>query len=275
MNILIHERIELTHNNEKADLYTYLLDNSPSIDPDRKRPMVLICPGGGYVHTSDREAEPVAIQMLSQGFHASILRYSVEPAIFPTSLCQLASAIGLIRKNADEWNVDSNRIIVMGFSAGGHLTASLGVFWNKEFLAEQLNFTNEQIKPNGLILSYPVISSGEHAHEGSFKALLGDQHEDAAQLEFLSLEKQVTSETPPTFLWHTVTDASVPVENSMLFAQSLLKDKVPLEMHIYPEGVHGLSLGTEETQSAGKDTHIQPEVVNWIEMAGRWVKGLK
>lgn len=270
---MIHEKIELFHENEKADLYTYILDNSPGIDPNRKRPMVVICPGGGYKHTSDREAEPVAIQLLSQGFHASILRYSVEPATFPTSLCQLASAIGLIRENAENWNVDPNKIIVLGFSAGGHLTASLGVFWNKEFLTEQLSYTSDQIKPNGLILSYPVISSGQHAHSGSFQSLLGDQH-DEKLLELVSLEKQVSSETPPTFLWHTVTDASVPVENSILFAQALLQHKVAMEMHIYPEGVHGLSLGTEETQSIGKTTHIQPEVENWIEMTGRWVKGL-
>ncbi|MEH7237392.1 alpha/beta hydrolase [Bacillus sp. JJ1562] len=271
---MIHEKYELIQNNEKAEFVTYILDNSESIDPERKRPMIVICPGGGYVHTSDREAEPVAIQMLSKGYQASILRYSVEPAVFPTALCQLASAIGLIRDNAERWNVDPNKIIVMGFSAGGHLTASLGVFWNREFLTEQLPYSKDQIKPNGLILSYPVISSGPYAHEGSFKAILGDKFEDQLSRESLSLENQVTNETPPTFLWHTVSDAAVPVENSMLFAQSLLRHKVPLEMHIYPNGVHGLSLGTEETQSNGRVDHIQPEVENWVEMAARWVKGL-
>ncbi|MDR4886356.1 alpha/beta hydrolase [Fredinandcohnia sp. QZ13] len=271
---MIHQKYELQHNDEKAELYTYILDNSPSIDPDRRRPMIVICPGGGYVHTSDREAEPVAIQMLSKGFHASILRYSVEPAVFPTSLGQLASAIGLIRDHAESWNVDPDKIIVMGFSAGGHLSASLGVFWNREFLTKQLTYSKEQIKPNGLILSYPVISSGAYAHEGSFKALLGDKFEDQHSRDFLSLENQVSNETPPTFLWHTVSDTAVPVENSMLFAQSLLKLNVPLEMHIYPNGVHGLSLGTEETQSNGRSDHIQPEIENWIEMAARWIKGL-
>ncbi|WP_010282104.1 alpha/beta hydrolase [Bacillus timonensis] len=271
---MIHEKHELIHQNEKADLFTYILDNSPSIDPDRKRPMIIICPGGGYVHTSDREAEPVAIQMLSRGYHASVLRYSVEPTVFPTAICQLASAIGFIRENADTWNIDPNKIIVMGFSAGGHLSASLGVFWKEKFLTEQLTYSKEQIKPNGLILSYPVITSGPHAHEGSFRALLGDKFEDENQREFLSLENQVSDETPPTFLWHTASDNAVPVENSMLFAQSLLQHKVPLEMHIYPEGVHGLSLGTEETQLKGRDNHIQPEIENWIEMAARWVKGL-
>lgn len=269
-----HEKYEIIHNNEKAEFYTYIIDNSPSIDPDRKRPMIVICPGGGYVHTSDREAEPVAIQLLSRGFHASVLRYSVEPAVFPHSLCQLARAIGLIRENAENWNVDPNKIIVMGFSAGGHLAASLGVFWDKEFIKEQLPYSKEQIQPNGLILSYPVISSGPHAHDGSFRALLGNQSEDETLRQFVSLEHQVSNETPPTFLWHTASDMAVPVENSMLFAQSLLKHKIPLELHIFPGGVHGLSLGTRESQFKGRDDHIQPAVENWIDMASRWVNGL-
>jgi acetyl esterase/lipase len=236
--------------------------------------MIVICPGGGYEFTSDREAEPIAIRMIGMGFHACILRYSVKPAVFPSALHQLAKVIGLIREHADEWNVDTNKIIVLGFSAGGHLAASLGVFWNKEFLTENLEFTKEQMKPNGLILCYPVITSGESAHRGSFLALLGAQYEDQKLLDFVSLEKQVSTETPPTFLWHTNTDVAVPVENSFMFANALLKNKVSLEMHIYPKGVHGLSLGTEETKRVDNELHLQPEVENWIDMAGRWVKGL-
>jgi acetyl esterase/lipase len=271
---MLHEKIQIEHGQETVPLYTYILENSPSIDPNRKRPMIVICPGGGYVHTSDREAEPIAIKLNAMGFHACILRYSVKPAVFPTALCQLAKVVRLVRDNAERWNVDANKIIVMGFSAGGHLTASLGVFWNKELLLKNLPYTNEQIKPNGMILSYPVITSGQNAHRGSFEALLGSQCEDPEFLNLLSLENQVSEETPPTFLWHTFTDTAVPVENSLLFANALVKHKIPLEMHIYPQGVHGLSLGTEETQAIDNDLHLQPEVENWIEMAGRWVKGL-
>jgi acetyl esterase/lipase len=271
---MLHERIEIKHEQETATLLTYILDNSPKIDPNRKRPMIVICPGGGYVHTSDREGEPVAIRLNAMGYHACVLKYSVKPAVFPAALCQLARVIEMIREYKDEWNVDPNKIIVMGFSAGGHLTASLGVFWNKEYLTELLSVNKDQIKPNGLILSYPVITSGEYAHRGSFQALLGHQSEDEEMLNLLSLEKQVTSETPPTFLWHTNSDIAVPVENSFLFAEALLKNKVPLEMHIYPQGVHGLSLGTEETKAIDNELTLQPEVANWIEMAGRWVKGL-
>jgi acetyl esterase/lipase len=271
---MLHEKLEIKHEQNTATLYTYILDNSPEIDANRRRPMIVICPGGGYQFTSEREAEPVAIRLNGMGFHTCVLKYSVKPSVFPSALCQLAKAVGKVRDHADEWNVDTNKIIVLGFSAGGHLAASLGVFWDKEFLAEMLEYSKEQITPNGLVLCYPVIASGPNAHRGSFEALLGDKCQDAEYLDLVSLEKQVTANTPPTFLWHTFTDIAVPVENSFMFAEALLKNKVPLEMHIYPHGVHGLSLGTEETKRVDNEMHIQPEVANWIEMAARWTKGL-
>ncbi|ASR49119.1 acetylesterase [Paenibacillus kribbensis] len=269
---MIHEIIDIRTEHSKSKLYTYILDNSPEIDNTRKRPLVIICPGGGYEFTSDREAEPIAIKMNAMGFHSCVLRYSVRPATFPTALLELSMAVALTRKKAEEWHVDKNKIIVVGFSAGGHLAASLGVFWKSSFLSKALGIPNEMIKPNGLLLSYPVITSGTFAHEGSFKALLGDNYNE--QLDQVSLEKYVSSDTPPTFLWHTYTDEPVPVENSFLFANALLKNKVSLEMHIYPNGVHGLSLGTEETMALDNEKTIQPEVSNWIKMAGRWISGL-
>ena len=271
---MIHEKLEIKYKEETATLFTYILDNSTKIDSDRKRPMVVICPGGGYEYTSDRGAEPIAIQLLSMGFHACVLRYSCKPAVFPTALCQLATAVKTIREHAFDWNVDSSKIILLGFSAGGHLAASLGVFWNKQFLFELLDFDNEQMRPNGLILSYPVISSGTFAHKGSFDALLGGKQGNQQLIELLSLDKQVSSDVPPTFIWHTTTDTAVPVENSMLFAQSLLQNKISLEIHIYPNGVHGLSLGTEETKAKDNESMLQTEVSNWIEMAGRWIEGI-
>lgn len=271
---MLHEKIEISQDQETATIFTYILDNSPQIDPERKRPLVVICPGGGYEFTSDREAEPIAIQLNGMGLHACVLRYSVKPAVFPTALCQLAKTVGLVREKAEAWNVDPNKIIVMGFSAGGHLAASLGVFWNKEFLSEKITYMKDQIKPNGMILSYPVITSGPSAHRGSFAALLGEQCEDEQLLNLVSLEKQVSADTPPAFLWHTTADEAVPVENSFMFAEAVLKNKGSLEMHIYPNGVHGLALGTEETKSSVNELRVLPEVANWIEMAARWVKGL-
>lgn len=251
-------------------LHTYILDNSPEINPNRKRPAVIICPGGGYTRTSDREAEPVAIQMNSMGFHSFILRYSCSPSTFPQPQLELAKAIVIVREHSEEWNIDENKIIVLGFSAGGHLAASLGVFWNREFIYGPLSVVPEKIKPSGLILCYPVITSGEYAHKGSFKALLGDKYEELS--EFVSIENQIGEQTPPTFIWHTFEDSSVPLENTLLYANAMRKHHIPFELHVYPRGRHGLSLANEETQSSNSISTVVPECQNWIQMAGTWIK---
>jgi len=255
-----------------ATLTTYLLENHEEIDRNRTRPMVIICPGGGYRFVSEREAEPVAIQLNAMGFHAGVLRYSVFPVKYPTALIQLAKAVAYAREHAVEWNIQSNRVIVAGFSAGGHLAASLGTLWQENFLEDILQMPKENYQPNGMLLSYPVITSGENAHRESFRDLLQDQYDELA--EKTSLEKRVTENTPPTFLWHTFEDSVVPVENALLFTQALNDKKIPFELHIYPRGEHGLSLANEETESKLNSRSVQPECQNWITMAGTWIKNL-
>ena len=270
---MIHEKIEiqLKDSEFKANLFTYFLDNSPEIEPKRKRPVVLICPGGAYAMTSDREAEALAVKFLAMGYHAAILRYSVAPARFPVALLQLATSVSMLRENAEKWHIDPNKIIVQGSSAGGHLAASLGVFWNKPFVSMTLGKKPEEIRPNGLMLSYPVITSGEKGHQGSFENVLGEAYVDEEKKRFLSLEYNVSRDTPPTFLWHTVTDNTVPVENSILFFQALHACDIPVELHIYPVGGHGLGLATAETADPN-GYGIQEECETWIQLAGDWVK---
>jgi acetyl esterase/lipase len=269
---MIYRKIELNEGQDTASLTTYLLDNSPEIDEERTRPLVIICPGGGYRFVSDREAEPIAIQLNAMGIHACILRYTVYPAKFPTALTQLAKAVAYVRENAKEWYVKSDKIVIAGFSAGGHLAASLGTLWHEDYLAEFMQIPRESYKPNGLLLAYPVISSGEFAHRDSFVALLQDSYVEL--LNKVSLEKQVTENTPPAFVWHTFEDGLVPVENSLLFTQAMNEKKIPFELHIYPKGGHGLSLATEETRHFTDKGPLQTEVQNWITMAGTWIKNL-
>ena len=273
---MIYEKIEiqLRDSEFKADLFTYFLDNSPEMDMKRKRPVVLICPGGGYHMTSDREAEAIALKFVGMGYHAAVLRYSVEPALFPESLLQLAKAVALLRENAEKWHIDTHKIVVQGSSAGGHLAASLGVFWKKPFISEALGVDAEMVRPNGLMLSYPVITSGEKAHQGSFECLLGDDYKNEEKRKALSLEKCVTKDTPPTFLWHTAPDDTVPVENSLLFFRALHALDIPAELHIYPVGSHGLGLATEETMRAEDGYGVQEECQSWIGLAGDWMKYL-
>lgn len=273
---MIYKKVEIKVEGyqETADLYTYILGNSVEMRPDRKRPVIVICPGGGYTMTSDREAEPIAMQYLARGYHAVILRYSVAPARYPLALLQLAKSVAYLREHAEEFHIDTAKIILQGFSAGAHLAASLGVFWKEKFISEVLHTETEMVRPNGMILSYPVISSGKFAHMGSFEALLGADSSDPEKRKKQSLEFQVTTDTPPTFLWHTVTDDCVPVENSLLFFEALHKYKVPVELHLYPTGVHGLSLANEETSHEDGGC-IQPECQSWMELACTWIRNLK
>ena len=252
-----------------ARVITYFLSNSPEIDPQRKRPVVVICPGGGYAMTSDREAEAIAMKFLGAGIHAVVLRYSVSPSRYPVALRELAFTVSYLRKHAEEFHVDPEKIIIQGSSAGGHLAASYGVFWKKKtFLAEELCVNAEELRPNGLILSYPVITSGPKAHRDSFYQLLGERYGEL--VDEMSLEHQVSEDTPKTFLWHTAPDDCVPVENSLLFFEALHEKGIPVELHIYPEGGHGLALATEETADKRNGYGIQEECQSWISLAIDW-----
>ena len=186
------------------------------------------------------------------------------------SLPGLLRICGSMRQNI---TLDPNKVVVAGFSAGGHLAASYGVFWKKKtFLAEELEVDAKQLRPNGLLLSYPVITSGPKAHRDSFKNLLGDQYDNL--VDEMSLENQVTLDTPKTFLWHTAPDDCVPVENSILFFTALHALEIPVEMHIYPVGGHGLGLANEETQSYEYQNAVREECQSWISLAIDWMRHL-
>ncbi len=252
-------------------LTTYLIDASDSF-LHNERPIIVICPGGGYSDVSDREGEMIALQFAAMGFHTAVLRYSVAPAVYPAQLLELAKAVALIRQNARQWHIEKNKIFIQGSSAGGHLAASFGCFWKKDFLNEAAGGESELIRPNGLILSYPVITSGEYAHRDSFVKLLGDQYDELVQE--MSLENQVNEDTPETFLWHTFEDQLVPVENSLLFMQALRKKGIPFESHIYAKGAHGLALANELTCSP-EGNEIQPAASSWISLAQQFIKNKK
>ena len=280
---MIHETFKMEQEGSLpgSKLVTYIQEHSKDIGID-KRPLVLLCPGGGYARTSDREAEAMALQFLAMGYHAAILRYSCAPAKYPTALTEVAFSMALIRKHAEEWHVDADKIVIQGCSAGGHLAASLGMFWDEDFLAERIGLGAEEhdlIRPNGMILCYPVITSGEFAHRGSFENLLGTVEEgvDSAylekMLEKMSLEKQVSEKTPKAFIWHTFTDGSVPVENSLMLVSALRKAGVSTEFHMYPKGGHGLSLANHLTATADGGA-MQEECTSWIGLAHTWMEHL-
>ena len=159
-------------------------------------------------------------------------------------LQDISRAVRMIRSKADRYSVDSDRVAVCGFSAGGHLAASLCVHY-KDVTDSDGRFNGWTNRPDAAILAYPVITSGQYTHSDSMLALLGSEP-GADELEYMSLEKHVTADTPPCFLWQTVTDASVPVENSYLFARACREQGVPFAHHVFSDGVHGLSVATEQ-----------------------------
>lgn len=251
-----------------------LIDYSEGVY-ENERPMVIICPGGGYEHLSDREADFIAFQFLSAGYHAAVLKYSVAPAIYPTALLELAKAVKEVRSHAKEWHVIPDKIVVMGFSAGGHLAASFAELWEKEFVKDACGCDKDLLRPNGLILGYPVISAGEFAHKGSFNNLLGNDkdYKEDEKKQLLSLENHVSKSVPRTFIWGTYKDETVPVMNSILFVNALVKNNIPVEYHLFEKGSHGLALSNEITCSK-KCIENVPENNCWVSMCMNWMKNL-
>ena len=170
--IIENFKIKAEGSGDNATLRTYIVDSSEYFEHSR-RPMVLICPGGGYEFVSHKEGEPLALQFTAMGYHAAVFTYSVKPAVYPTQLLEIAQAWKIIRENADRWNVLADKIIILGCSAGGHLAASYGIFSGEDFMCSSVGLTAQELRPAGMILCYPVISSGVYAHRGSFEALLG------------------------------------------------------------------------------------------------------
>ena len=259
-----------------ATLTPMCFSNSKSLSLSPRR-AVIVCPGGGYKHVSAREAEPIAAQFLANGCATFILNYSVdEGAADCRPLKQLALAIRHVRENAESYNIDPDYVFVCGFSAGGHLCASAGTLWSSPVLDEiAAGAPRDIVRPTGMILGYPVISGGEYAHRGSFCKLCGKEEPSEEELSFFSLEKQVTPDTPPAFIWHTFEDQIVPVQNSLLLAGAMANAGVHFELHVFPNGPHGLSLCNEITASGNPERNIVPHNEQWVPLALRWVKDCK
>lgn len=257
-----YTRIELPN----CAMQAYIPDMA--IDTILQRRAIVICPGGGYVYRSEREAEPIALVFASMGFCCFVVEYHVAPAVHPAPVQDVAHAVAWVRAHAAELHIDPNAIAVMGFSAGGHAAGSLGVYWHDAVLMADAGLAPEQAKPNAMVLCYPVITGGEFAHRGSFVNLTGS--EDLTVHAEYSLETKVTAQTPPTFLWHTFEDGAVPVENTLMMASALRRAGVVTEVHIFPKGGHGLALCNPLTSTdPGQNL---PECAQWTEMAARFLR---
>ncbi len=250
-------------------LTTYLPYNMVEMNrQDWLRPCILVCPGGGYHFNSEREAEVIAVHFLPEGYNVFVLNYSVAPHKFPSQLREVAAALELIHANAMQWNCDVNRIAIMGFSAGGHLSAHYSNAWDCPEVREVF----PDSKPvNASILSYPVITGDpRYSHPGSFQNLTGKAQPPMEDLDRFSCHKMVTERTPPAFLWHTATDELVPVMNSLLYTQALAEHKIPFALHVYPKGWHGLCTADEQTNGElPADVRLTSD---WFPTLMKWLK---
>ena len=277
---MIKETVSLKVDYEKAGLDPEgcepVLDcyaNTVTEEIGRKnRRAVLVLPGGGYDFLSEREADPIAFRFLGAGFAAFVLRYSVYRKKWPTDLLECAAAVKYIRENAEKYDLDPDKVVVCGFSAGGHLAASVSNFWNTELVTDALSCKAEDEKVNGTILGYPVITSDPaFTHEGSIQNLIGEEKSEELR-ELVSMEKRVSENTPQTFIWHCADDGLVSVMNSLRYMSALSENKIPFEAHIYEWGGHGLANADETTST--NEWHIQPVAAKWMQSAIDWVKRL-
>jgi acetyl esterase/lipase len=219
---------------------------------------MVICPGGGYGGLAPHEGKDYAVWLAEHGVTGFVLKYRLGSSGYrhPRMLEDAARAVRTVRARAGEWSIDVNRIGIMGSSAGGHLASTLLTHFDKGDPNASDLIERQNSRPDLGILCYAVITLGEKTHQGSKKNLLGENPpEDLVKL--LSNELQVTKETPPTFLWHTMEDNAVPAENSEMFAMALQKNHVPYELHIYEKGRHGIGLANGHP---------------WTEECLRWLK---
>ena len=267
------EKIEL--NGFSVPFYGYIPVNPREISAYKdRRPAVIVLPGGGYSGLANHEGEPIALRFAAQGICAFVLKYSVKPngAVFPQALCEALTAVKYVRDHAEEFGIDPNNIATLGFSAGGHLSASTGVLWNEDCLDGSLEGARRAYRPDKIIPCYPVISNDpETGHKGSFGNLFCKTYEELTQAELdqTCLEKHVDNESSPAFLWITAEDKAVNPLNPLYFAAEYIKHKIPCEFYMYPHGPHGIGLadhmGTDCTYGEGY------EAKDWMEKAIRFM----
>lgn len=273
---MIYNEIKLKEHfsyiNSDATLISYVKSNSKEYCENRKRKTIIVLPGGGYGFLSDREAEPIALRFVSHDINAFVLKYSVHPLTYPYPLIEVLAALVYLNRHAEEYNIDINSISIIGFSAGGHLAASAGIYYKNKELLDLINAKEDEVNISGLVLSYPVISMYEDTHGGSRNALT---HNDPKLMEMFSIEKHVTKDFPKTFIWTTVFDTIVPSVNTTMLIHELAKNKITFESHIYPMCDHGLSLADESVfwDDTKKEYIKEAEPIKeWIDKAINFIK---
>lgn len=298
-----YQTICLREGRSDVTLTTYVLNDSVETLNGKRRPAVIVCPGGAYLGCSDREGEPIALAFANMGYHTFVLRYGVysegngmffpQPGvempvkphcIHPEPMRDIARAILEIRAHADEWLVDTDRIAVCGFSAGAHNSAMYAANWHKPVISEYFGRPTEEFRPAACILGYTLsdyiymknaaLASTDPVAAGLFAAsavaLLGSPMADDTLLTEVSPAMSVTEHCPPTFLWATCEDSLVPVQHTLIMSRALADKGIPFEVHIFEKGPHGLATATQS--SAASLSNCMPDAAKWLPMCDEWLR---
>lgn len=295
------QTFSLKADNPAVTLTTYLLDDSSETINGGSRPAIIICPGGGYFNCSDREAEPIALKFNALGYHAFVLRYSTyndgsadlpdlvdlppkKERLFPQQLLELGQAMILVKKHAEKWHVDPQKVAVCGFSAGGHNAALYATNWHRAWFTKHFGVDKDLLQPAACILGYALtdyvmlnqqikeVMQGmdQQFMKASMVALLGQEEPSLDQLQQTSPVLQVDQNTPATFIWATADDPLVSSLHSLKFATALKEQNIPFELHLFEHGAHGLSLATQAT--AASQSQIVPDVAMWFDLCATWLQ---
>lgn len=240
----------------------------------KKRPLIVILPGGSFNHLALREGEPVALAYASRGFNAAVVSYNltIDPGkIYPDAALSGLKTIEFFRENSERLNIDPEKIVTIGFSAGGHVVSAMNVMatsdkWQKEFKLDAA-----KVKPNATILGYPLIN----IEKIGFPLAPEDREKMPAEPELLDSALGVTPDTPATFIFQTADDPTVLIDNSLEYLMALRKNNVPFEAHLFDRGGHGYSLGRPEIVVEGRQWQLNPHVAHWFNLSFEWLEHLK
>ena len=249
-----------------AYLQGYLRQTDPD-NPDQTYPAIIVVPGGSYTHIPEQQSETLAMAFANLGYQAFYLRYSFvaeKQPLHPAPLVELGKSMALLRQHAADWLIDPESIAIAGFSVGGHIVALYNDYWASEWLTDQVGTTADELQPQAILLGYPVVSP-----KLGFPTKDGVLAQWADDPDVIAADEHVNAHNAPTFIWATADDPLVPSANSLAYASALNTAQIPVELHLFNHGPHGLALANHLT--AWKRDANQPHVAHWLKLAEEWL----
>ncbi|MDF2905447.1 MAG: alpha/beta hydrolase [Herbinix sp.] len=283
---MIVEEIKLQEGISEASLTAYLQASTYNSHELTGRPAVIVCPGGAFLGYTEKEAEPVALRFISEGYQAFVLKYSIgDMAHFPAPIIDAAKAVWLVREHAERWGINPYKISLCGFSAGAYVVAALGAMWQEAYLAKALNVEKNSFKPNSLILGYPILDLCRFRENNQGKTqemntliemmsrcIYGTATPTETEMMEWDVRSRINSGYPPTFLWTSLEDSFVDVEQSLDFIKELAVNGIRYEYHLFEKGVHGSSLGSIMAGFSEDAVNKLGNTPKWVDLALKWLK---